>query len=110
MDQTCSDLIKLDQTCPKWIKIVLIGSNFKNLLVWLCSTVPFKMFCPAAWTEMFFSLVPTQYHSVSDPLGKSDPNFEFFGLSMAALVHLYTFSMLKVILPHLCTKKGHKRS
>ena len=27
-------------------------------------------------------------HSVSDPLGKSDPNFSFFGLGVAALIPL----------------------
>ena len=42
---------------------------------------------------------------VSDPLRNSDPNFGFFGLSMAALVHLYTFSMVKVVLLYYIPKK-----
>ena len=42
---------------------------------------------------------------VSDPLRKSDTNFEFFHLTVAALICLDTLAVLKVFSKSLNTKK-----
>ena len=94
------------KSCQKENNYCLMSFSLK---LHYCATNFTSTFTVTKTIQKTFFVIKT-YHSVSDPLGKSDPNFEFFGLSMAALVHLYTFSMLKVILPHLCTKKGHERS